>query len=90
MPLMMLIDKQVLAIFIPILIFSTPIVIVIFNGLAKLAKIKADAQGNLGSEAVERIAELENQMHHVQQQLSETQERLDFAERLLARPKDRV
>jgi hypothetical protein len=90
MPLLILIDKQVLAIFIPILIFSVPIVAIIFNGLTKLAKIKAESQGNLGSEAMERIAELENQMHHVQQQLSETQERLDFAERLLAKPKDRA
>jgi hypothetical protein len=90
MPLMVLIDKQVLAIFIPILIFSIPIVAIIFNGLTKLAKIKAQSQGSLGSEAVERIAELEHQMHHVQQQLSETQERLDFAERMLAKPKDRV
>jgi hypothetical protein len=90
MPLLILIDKQVLAIFIPILIFATPIVIVIFNGLAKLAKIKADSQGSLGGEGMERIAELESQMQHVQQQLSETQERLDFAERLLAKPKDRV
>jgi hypothetical protein len=91
MPLFIsLIDKQTLAIFIPILIFSVPIVAIVFNGLARIAKIKAEAQGAVGGEAMERLAELESQMHHVQQQLAETQERLDFAERLLAKPKDRV
>ena len=83
-------DKQTLAIFIPILIFTIPVLAVLFNGLTKLARIKAEAQGKLGGEALERIADLENNVQHLQQQLSETQERLDFAERLLAKPKDRA
>lgn len=83
-------DKQVLAVFIPILIFLIPVLAVTFNGLTKLARAKAEQHGALGGEALERIAELETSMQQVQQQLSETQERLDFAERMLAKPKDRV
>jgi len=78
------------AVFIPILIFLIPVLAVTFNGLAKLARAKAEQQGALGGNALERIAELERAMQHVQQQLSETQERLDFAERMLAKPKDKV
>jgi len=80
-------DKQALAIFIPILIFSIPVLGIIFSGLAKLARIKAEAQKGVGGEAMDRIAELEQQMHDLQRQLTETQERLDFAERVLAKPK---
>jgi len=78
------------AVFIPILIFLIPVLAVTFNGLTKLARAKADRQGAVGGDALERITELESAMQHVQQQLSETQERLDFAERMLAKPKDRV
>jgi ABC-type multidrug transport system fused ATPase/permease subunit len=78
------------AVFIPILIFLIPVLAVTFSGLTKLARAKAEQQGALGGEALERITELESAMQHVQQQLSETQERLDFAERMLAKPKDRV
>jgi hypothetical protein len=77
-------------VFIPILIFLIPVLAVTFNGLTKLARAKAEQQGALSGDALERITELESAMQHVQQQLSETQERLDFAERLLAKPKDRV
>jgi chromosome segregation ATPase len=63
---------------------------VTFNGLTKLAKAKAEAQGALGGDALERIAELETEMQQVRQQLTETQERLDFAERVLAKPRDRA
>lgn len=76
-------------VFIPILIFLIPVLAVTFNGLTKLAKAKAEQHNALGGEALERIAELENEMQYVRQQLSETQERLDFAERMLAKPKDR-
>lgn len=77
------------AVFIPILIFLIPVLAVTFNGLTKLARAKAEQQGALGNDALERIAELETEMQHVRRELSETQERLDFAERMLAKPKDR-
>lgn len=77
-------------VFIPILIFLIPVLAVTFNGLTKLARAKAEQNSALGGDALERIAELENEMQYVRQQLSETQERLDFAERMLAKPKDRA
>lgn len=77
-------------IIIPILIFLIPVLAVTFNGLTKLARAKAEQQSALGGDALERIAELENEMQHVRRELSETQERLDFAERMLAKPKDRA
>lgn len=83
-------DKQVLAVFIPILIFLIPVLAVTFNGLTKLAKVKAEGQRGLGTEALERIAELETDVQQLRQQLLETQERLDFAERVLAKPRDRA
>ena len=51
-------DKQALAVFIPILIFSIPVLAVVFNGLAKLARIRAEAQQGLGGEALDRLGEL--------------------------------
>lgn len=83
-------DKQVVAIFIPILIFLIPVLAVTFNGLTKLAKVRAEAQRGVGGEALQRIAELEADVQQLRQELLETQERLDFAERVLARPQDRA
>lgn len=75
---------------IPILIFSIPVLAILFNGLTKLARIKAESQQGLSGEALDRIQELEGDVQDLRQQLSEAQERLDFAERLLAKPKDRA
>ena len=38
----------------------------------------------------ERLNELEGEVQDLRHQLTEAQERLDFAERLLAKPKDRA
>ena len=38
----------------------------------------------LPDDVLERMEELERSLQHVQQELAETQERLDFAERLLS------
>lgn len=77
-------------VFIPILIFSIPVLAIIFNGLTKLARIKAESQQGLSSDVLDRMQELEGDVQDLRQQLAEAQERLDFAERLLARPKDRA
>ena len=79
-------DRQTVAVFIPILIFLIPVLAVTFNGLTKLARAKAEAR-SVDGDALDRIAQLETEMDHMRQQLTETQERLDFAERLLAKPK---
>lgn len=41
-----------------------------------------------GGELYDRVAELEHEMGAVREELAATQERLDFAERLLAKGKD--
>jgi hypothetical protein len=83
-------DRQTLAVFIPILIFTIPVLAVLFNGLTKLARIKAEARSSVGGEVLERLHDLETEVQDLRHQLTETQERLDFAERLLAKPKDKV
>jgi hypothetical protein len=82
-------DPRVLGIFIPILLVSIPVLAILFNGLAKLARIKAEAQRGVGADVLERIHDLEGEVQDLRHQLTETQERLDFAERLLAKPQDR-
>ena len=65
-----------------------PIVAIIAFAVIKIARINAarstDAPGDLG----DRVEELERGLQGVREQLAETQERLDFAERLLAKGKD--
>lgn len=50
----------------------------------KVTRLFTNRPQPLPAEALERIDELEQAVHGVQQQLAETQERLDFTERLLA------
>ena len=68
-----------------LLIFAVPICGIIFSSLEKMAHYKAKAAG--GGDIAElsaRVQALEGEMDGMRQQLMETQERLDFAERLLA------
>jgi hypothetical protein len=69
-----------------ILVFAIPICGIIFSSLEKIARYKARAAGGADtSELSARVQALESEMDGVRQQLAETQDRLDFAERLLAR-----
>lgn len=66
-----------------------PIIAIIAFAAIKIARINAarttaEAPGDLTA----RVEELERGLQTMQEQLSETQERLDFAERLLAKGKD--
>lgn len=47
-----------------------------------------DTQGKIGEPLQEHIEALEGEMSQMRQELSEAQERLDFAERLLAQERD--
>jgi hypothetical protein len=68
-----------------ILIFAVPICGIVFSSLEKIARYKAKAAtGPETSELSARVQALEGEMEGMRQQLAETQERLDFAERLLA------
>ena len=50
----------------------------------KVARLFTDRPKSLPDGLTDRVEELERSLHNVQQQLTETQERLDFAERLLS------
>ena len=50
----------------------------------KVARLFANRPRSLPDELLGRVEELERTLSNVQQQLAETQERLDFTERLLS------
>jgi hypothetical protein len=84
-------DKQTLAVLIPVLLASIPVVAIIFNGLQKLAKLRLEeakvrAQSTTSFGDVDHLRGEVEQLRH---ELSEVQERLDFAERLLAKGPER-
>jgi hypothetical protein len=69
-----------------LLIFAVPICGIIFSSLEKIARYRAKAAGAPeNAELSARVLTLEGEMDSIRQHLAETQERLDFAERLLAR-----
>lgn len=80
-------DKQTLAVMIPLFALAIPLLAITFAGLTKLARIRNEQGRVADADAVARLVALEEQVGLLQQHLSETQERLDFAERLLARPR---
>ena len=83
-------EKQVLALFIPILALSIPVVAIVMNNLVKIQKFKADAaRGSMSNPDTEaRMAALEDDVAALRQELGEAQERIDFTERLLSKGKD--
>jgi hypothetical protein len=79
-------DRQTVALFIPLMALAIPVVAIVGGSLVKMARLKAEAQrASLPPDTEARIAALEDDLHAVRQELAETQERLDFTERLLAR-----
>jgi hypothetical protein len=80
-------DSRALAMFIPILALLIPVSAIIMGGLIKLARVRAMESGGVGDgETQARLDTLDHEVALLRQELGETQERLDFAERLLARP----
>jgi hypothetical protein len=65
-----------------------PIAAIIAIAAVKIAKVRATTTASLPADVNARLENLEGTVHDLQDQLAETQERLDFAERLLTRPKD--
>lgn len=79
-------DKQTLAVMIPVLaVFFTGLVALSRTAIGKALarRIGGEAGAHLDDH---RLAALEDDMERLRQELMETQERLDFAERLLAAP----
>jgi hypothetical protein len=77
-------ERGMLVLLIPILALSIPVLAIFFNGMVKLAQTRA--LGAEESELLGRLTALENELTDVRHQLAGTQERLDFAERLLVHP----
>lgn len=79
-------DRQIMALMIPVLALSIPVVAIISSSVLKLARIKAEAQraSLVNPELESRMAALEEEVVSLRHELVETQERLDFTERLLA------
>lgn len=55
----------------------------------RVARLFANRPRSLPDDVLGRVEELERSLHHVQQELAEAQERLDFAERLLSTREER-
>ena len=81
-------DRQSLALFIPIIALAIGLAATILSGLIKLQKARGGGRIGADEDVAARLEAVEQEMGSLRQQLSETQERLDFAERLLARPRD--
>ena len=54
----------------------------------KVVRLVAHRPRSLPDDVTGRVEELERTLQHVQQELAETQERLDFTERLLSTTRD--
>ncbi len=65
-----------------------PIVAIIAFAAVKIARIRATPSELPSPDITTRLDALERSLHGVQQELAETQERLDFAERLLSQTRE--
>jgi DNA-binding protein YbaB len=82
-------DKQVVALLIPIAALAIPVVAIIMNGLQKVWRLRVEdarlRSGGGETVGAEELQALRGQMELMQRQLSELNERVDFTERLLTR-----
>ena len=74
-------DPQVLA---PLV----PIVAIIAFAAVKIARIRATRPESLSADVTVRLEALEHDVQGLQEGLAETQERVDFAERLLSKARE--
>jgi hypothetical protein len=82
-------DKQVIALFIPIMALAIPVAAIVMGGLLKLRRLRVE-EANLRihggqSGSSEEVEALRGDLDTLQRQVSELNERVDFTERLLAR-----
>jgi uncharacterized protein YlxW (UPF0749 family) len=66
-----------------VLVFGIPAVTVL-----KIARLRAARQASPSADVTSRLETLEHDVQSLQQELAETQERLDFAERLLSKSRE--
>jgi predicted nucleic acid-binding Zn-ribbon protein len=74
-------DAQVLA---PLI----PISAIVAFAAVKIARLRATRPGSLPVDVTRRLEDLEHGVQAIQDELAETQERLDFTERLLTKARE--
>lgn len=80
-------NRQELALLIPIIALSIGLAATILNGLIKLQRERGKQSRTIaGDDVAGRLEALEQEVSSLRDQLAEAHERLDFAERMLARP----
>lgn len=70
------------------IVLFIPIVAIIAIAAVKIARLRATNPASLPADVSARLETLEHGLQSLQQELSETQERLDFAERLLTKARE--
>jgi hypothetical protein len=87
-------DRQIIALLIPILALAIPLAGIIFYGLQRLARTRLEETrlraGALDKGSEAEFAALRDEVGEVRRELGEVQERLDFAERLLSQAREGV
>lgn len=85
-------DRQVIALLIPIFALAIPLAGIIFVGLQKLARTRLEEArlraGVLEKGSEEEIAALREEVGELRRELGDVQERVDFAERLLSQARE--
>ncbi len=82
-------DRQTLALLVPIMALAIPVAAIIMRGLTRSAQLRLEELrirqgGALDGQAGAAIAELQAEVEALRGELGELHERLDFTERLLA------
>ena len=65
-----------------------PVVAIIAIAAVKIARLRATRPESPSADVTARLEALEGDVQGIQQELAETQERLDFAERLLSKARE--
>ena len=85
-------DRQVIALLIPIFALAIPLAGIIFFGLQRLARTRLEEArpraGVLDKGTEAEIAALRDEVGDLRRELSDVQERMDFAERLLSQARE--
>jgi hypothetical protein len=85
-------EKQVIALLIPIFALAIPLAGVVFFGLQKLARTRLEEArlraGVLDTGTETEIAVLRDDVGDLRRELGDLQERMDFAERLLSQARE--
>jgi len=85
-------DRQTLALLIPITAMLIPIAAIVMGGIQKIARLHLEEAklraGALPDGAVAELDQMRIDVEQVRHELAEVQERLDFTERLLAQRRD--